>query len=71
MTLDQAHLVAVHTLERDEFRREVVAVDGFLGAAARRAGKQPVAAAGFAREGRFQALKWEENIIRMNRSGEI
>ena len=42
VTAHQAHLVAVHALERHELRREFIAMHRFLGAVANRARQQAV-----------------------------
>lgn len=55
--LDQAHLVAVHALERDKLGGEVIPMHRLLGAIARGAGQQPEAAARLAGVGRGNGLK--------------
>lgn len=58
--LDQAHLVAIHALERDKLGGKVVPMHRLLGAIARGAGQQAEAAARLAGVGRGNGLKERE-----------
>lgn len=58
--LDQAHLIAVHTLEGDKLGGEVIPMHRLLGAIARGAGQQAEAAARLAGIGRSNGLSERE-----------